>query len=209
MINIPGALQAVVMGNVCASRIEQLLMQPEVVKDALSADDANSSNGIEIVNASFQWGASASNEAPTTAPADGGAAPAEVAAEAAAFTLQNVNLHARKGALTAVVGGVGSGKSSLAMACLGEMHQSSGTRRCDGPVGYVAQTAWIQNMTVRDNILFGRPFDQEKYDRVIATCSLLPDFAILPAKDATEIGEKGASATHSLLFSNVAFHCCF
>jgi len=54
----------------------------------------------------------------------------------------------------------------------------------------VAQQAWIQNATVRSNILFGKEFDQEKYDAVLEACALLPDFEILPAGDQTEIGEK-------------------
>ena len=54
----------------------------------------------------------------------------------------------------------------------------------------MAQQAWIQNATVRSNILFGKEFDQEKYDAVLEACALLPDFEILPAGDQTEIGEK-------------------
>jgi len=57
-------------------------------------------------------------------------------------------------------------------------------------VAYVAQQAWIQNATVRDNILFGQPFDEERYDRIVDACALRPDLQILPAGDATEIGEK-------------------
>jgi ABC-type transport system involved in cytochrome bd biosynthesis fused ATPase/permease subunit len=59
-----------------------------------------------------------------------------------------------------------------------------------GSVAYVAQQAWIQNASVRDNILFGKPFDEEKYNSILEACALLPDLEILPAGDATEIGEK-------------------
>ena len=58
-------------------------------------------------------------------------------------------------------------------------------------IAYTPQEAWIQNNTLRDNILFGRPFDEDYYKKVIHACSLLPDFAILPGGDQTEIGEKG------------------
>lgn len=71
-----------------------------------------------------------------------------------------------------------------------------------GSVAYVAQQAWIQNATVRDNILFGRPFDEERYNRILDACALRPDLQILPAGDATEIGEKVSlsSSIYSLYF---------
>lgn len=59
-----------------------------------------------------------------------------------------------------------------------------------GTIAYVAQQAWIQNATLRDNILFGKPFDPVRYDKVIDACALRPDLEILPAGDKTEIGEK-------------------
>jgi len=61
---------------------------------------------------------------------------------------------------------------------------------CQGSVAYVAQEAWIQNATLRDNILFGKPFDEERYNRILDACALRPDLQILPAGDVTEIGEK-------------------
>jgi len=58
-----------------------------------------------------------------------------------------------------------------------------------GSVAYVAQQAWIQNLSLRDNILFGAPYDEERYHTVIEACALQPDLDILPAGDMTEIGE--------------------
>ena len=57
-------------------------------------------------------------------------------------------------------------------------------------MAYVAQQAWIQNNTVRENILFSKAFDSARYDHVIAACALRPDLEILPAGDSTEIGER-------------------
>jgi ABC-type multidrug transport system fused ATPase/permease subunit len=105
--------------------------------------------------------------------------------------LSNLSIEAQHGSLVAIVGAVASGKSSVVSAMLGEMHKVSGTVRLSGSVAYVPQQAWIQNATLRDNITFGRPFDQALYDRVIKACALDPDIAILPAGDSTEIGEKG------------------
>jgi len=60
----------------------------------------------------------------------------------------------------------------------------------NGSVAYVAQQAWIQNATLRNNILFGKEFERTTYDKVVWSCALVPDLDILPAGDATEIGEK-------------------
>ena len=57
-------------------------------------------------------------------------------------------------------------------------------------MAYVSQQAWIQNATLRDNVLFGGEYDEEWYKQVIEACALLPDISILPAGDSTEIGEK-------------------
>lgn len=96
-----------------------------------------------------------------------------------------------KGKLIAVVGKVGSGKSSFIHALLGEMHKVGGSYYINGSLSYAAQQAWIQNATLRDNILFGKPFDEKTYREVIDACALVTDLNILAAGDRTEIGEKG------------------
>uniref|UniRef100_A0A8C2DR28 ABC-type glutathione-S-conjugate transporter n=1 Tax=Cyprinus carpio TaxID=7962 RepID=A0A8C2DR28_CYPCA len=97
----------------------------------------------------------------------------------------------QRGSLVAVVGHVGSGKSSLLSAMLGEMEKKSGHVTVSGSVAYVPQQAWIQNATLKDNILFGCEMKDSWYQKVLEACALLPDLEILPARDATEIGEKG------------------
>ncbi|TDH66630.1 hypothetical protein CCR75_007535 [Bremia lactucae] len=106
-------------------------------------------------------------------------------------TLRDINVTLRKGTLTVVVGPVGSGKSSLVNAILGEMHQSRGKRQVDGKIAYASQQAWIQNQSVRENILFGEPFDAKHYDQVLTACQLTLDFKMLERGDRTEIGERG------------------
>lgn len=61
---------------------------------------------------------------------------------------------------------------------------------CQGSLAYVPQQAWIQNATLKDNILFGSELDEARYQQVIKACALLPDLELLPAGDQTEIGEK-------------------
>lgn len=59
-----------------------------------------------------------------------------------------------------------------------------------GSLAYVPQQAWIQNATLKENILFGSELDEARYQQVIKACALLPDLELLPAGDQTEIGEK-------------------
>ncbi|KAF9369141.1 Canalicular multispecific organic anion transporter 2, partial [Podila verticillata] len=106
-------------------------------------------------------------------------------------TLNNINIRITDGSLTAVVGRIGQGKSSLLGAIMGEMYKLQGFVKVYGDIAYVPQQAWIINATLKDNILFGKPFDQEKYDRIVFASGLVPDFAMLPAGDQTEIGERG------------------
>merc|ERR1719148_439197 len=110
----------------------------------------------------------------------------------------NVAFH--HGTTTMVVGETGSGKSALLRAMLGNLTKCTG-RLVYGEsvlhpgqhikVAYSSQVAWIQNATVRDNILFGNTFDQRQYDSVLDACALRDDLKILTAGDQTEIGEKG------------------
>uniref|UniRef100_A0A8C7VU89 ABC-type glutathione-S-conjugate transporter n=1 Tax=Oncorhynchus mykiss TaxID=8022 RepID=A0A8C7VU89_ONCMY len=105
--------------------------------------------------------------------------------------LKRINVGVPQGSLVAVVGHVGSGKSSLLSAMLGETEKRSGSVSIKGSVAYVPQQAWIQNATVQDNVMFGREKQKTWYQRVLDACALLPDLEILPAGDCTEIGEKG------------------
>ncbi|KAG0344609.1 hypothetical protein BG004_004331 [Podila humilis] len=106
-------------------------------------------------------------------------------------TLTDINLNVARNELTAVVGRVGQGKTSLLGAIIGDMYRRQGEVTVYGSMAYVAQQAWIINATLKDNIIFGNVFDQAKYDHVLMACGLLPDIEMLPAGDQTEIGERG------------------
>ncbi|PVD27621.1 hypothetical protein C0Q70_12787 [Pomacea canaliculata] len=105
--------------------------------------------------------------------------------------LGTVDISIGVGRLVAVVGHVGSGKSSLISAFLGETEKVSGEVTVKSSVAYVPQQAWIQNTTLRDNVLFGKLFNEQRYQQVLRACALEPDLEILPAGDMTEIGERG------------------
>ncbi|KAG0370512.1 hypothetical protein BGZ54_006027 [Gamsiella multidivaricata] len=107
--------------------------------------------------------------------------------------LKNINLDIRRGSLVAVVGPVGSGKSSLLQAIVGNMMKCKGEVIRGTTISYASQTPWIQNATIRNNILFDTPLDEERYKRVVKTCSLEKDLSNMPSGDETEIGERGVN----------------
>lgn len=107
-------------------------------------------------------------------------------------TLIDVSFGIRKGELIGVVGSVGSGKSSLLAAMLGELQLKSGhVSMSRGSIAYHSQQTWVLNANVRDNILLGAPMDEARFQMAIEAASLLSDIAILPGGLDTEIGEKG------------------
>jgi len=126
---------------------------------------------VRIKNGYFSWGSNSTggNEA----------------------VLRAINATFPSGKLTAIVGKVGCGKSSLLSALLGEMIMTNGSVHLGCAVALASQEPWIQNATVRDNILFGCPMDSVRYAEVLRVCALQADLDILPAGDMTEIGEKG------------------
>ena len=105
--------------------------------------------------------------------------------------LRGLTLDLRPGSLTAVIGETGSGKTGFLVSLLGETSIVGGSLDVQGSIAYCAQAAWIQNATVKENILFGAPFDQEKYDDVVFRAALEQDLKELKDGDETEIGEKG------------------
>ncbi|GLV32342.1 Multidrug-Resistance like Protein 1 [Carabus blaptoides fortunei] len=161
---LPMMISNMVQASVSIQRINKFMNSEELNPDNLSHDPSEK-YPLVIENGTFSWG-----EEPI---------------------LRNINLHFPKADLTAVVGSVGSGKSSLISAFLGEMEKQNGRVNTVGSVAYVSQQAWIQNATLQDNILFGKSLDQKLYDRIIEACSLKPDLEMLPGGDQTEIGEKG------------------
>ncbi|XP_078067716.1 ATP-binding cassette sub-family C member 5-like isoform X7 [Mustelus asterias] len=107
--------------------------------------------------------------------------------------LHNINLTVEQGKLVGICGSVGSGKSSLISAILGQLILLEGTVAVRGNFAYVAQQAWLLNTSLRDNILFGKSYEEERYNNVLEACCLYPDIESLPYGDMTEVGERGAN----------------
>ena len=109
------------------------------------------------------------------------------------FSLSDLSVECTPGGLTVISGPVGSGKTSFLLGLLGEMRLQQGEiflPRHQG-VAYVSQTPWLQNATIRDNVLFGSKYDKERYDAVLEACALTSDIQIFEMGDATEVGERG------------------
>ncbi|XP_063702153.1 multidrug resistance-associated protein 1 isoform X3 [Culicoides brevitarsis] len=162
---LPMLISSLVQTSVSVTRINKFMNAEELDPDNVQTDESEPC-ALVIENGTFQW-------------------------DTEETTLKNINMKVEKNQLVAVVGTVGSGKSSLLSAYLGEMDRISGRVNRKGQVAYVPQQAWIQNASLRDNILFSKPFDKKRYDRVVEACALKPDLEMLPGGDQTEIGEKG------------------
>ena len=172
IIRFPITVMPVVISHtaqyiVSAKRLSNFLKGDELILSDVTDMCTDSENAIEVINGTFIW--TAVDEP----------------------VLQNINFIVPLGSLTAVVGKVGTGKSSLLSSVLGEIKKVNGEVFKKGSVAYVSQEAWIQNSTLRDNVLFGKIYNKENYNGVIQACALETDFNILPGGDMTEIGEKG------------------
>ncbi|KAH8352145.1 hypothetical protein KR084_002249, partial [Drosophila pseudotakahashii] len=109
------------------------------------------------------------------------------------YTLSGLSFEVQPGTIVAVMGATGSGKSSLVQAILGELKPEFGQIKPNGSMSYSPQEPWLFSGTVRQNILFGQPMDRRRYAQVVEKCALKRDFELLPFKDKTVVGERGAS----------------
>jgi ABC-type multidrug transport system fused ATPase/permease subunit len=178
--------------KVSVDRVEKFLKEEETEKYAQLRQSRRISlpvNRIALDNATLTWGSTGPD-----------------AKEA--FRLINMNVDFALGQLNVIAGPTGSGKTSLLMALLGEMHLVSGKVYIPGgssrqdlrpdtitgltdSVAYCAQQPWLVNATIKENILFASPFDEDRYHEVISICALERDLEILDAGDQTLVGEKG------------------
>ncbi|XP_061858598.1 multidrug resistance-associated protein 1 isoform X2 [Colius striatus] len=155
--------------KVSLSRLEDFLCAEDLNPEDVNANYSGTDHAVGFIGASFRW---EKNGLPV---------------------LKNLNVSIPEGSLVAVVGQVGSGKSSFLSAVLGEMEKLEGTVQRRGSVAYVSQQAWIQNGSLQENILFGANLNRPHYELVLESCALLPDLEQLPNGDRTEIGERGVN----------------
>ncbi|XP_020574947.1 ABC transporter C family member 8-like [Phalaenopsis equestris] len=166
---LPEALSVLIQVKVSLDRIDVFLLEDEIREESERRSTlSNFNHTILMHNCCFSWDS-----------------------DAAIPALKNINLNIRKGQKIAVCGHVGAGKSSLIYAILGEIPKLSGSVTVFGTVAYVSQTSWIQSGTIRDNILFGKPMNKERYNNAIRCCALDKDIENFVHGDLTEIGQRG------------------
>ncbi|NWV02567.1 MRP3 protein, partial [Ptilonorhynchus violaceus] len=164
---LPQVISNIAQTSVSLKRIQQFLSHDELDPNCVETKVIAPGYAISVRNATFSWGKELKP------------------------TLKDINMLVPSGSLVAIVGHVGCGKSSLVSALLGEMEKLEGEVAVKGSVAYVPQQAWIQNATLKDNILFGQAPNEEKYQNTLEACALKTDLEVLPGGDQTEIGEKG------------------
>lgn len=177
MVNLPSILNSFVQTKVSLNRIQEYFRSKN---QSNYVEKIFGSSSILLKNASFSW---------ETFKPDGKGEMTETKR-----ILKDINLKVNDGELVAVVGKVASGKSSLLQALIQNMiyiKNDESKVAIKGSLAYCNQEAWIQNKTIRDNILFGKEFEEERYSEVIRVCMLKNDLDILPGGDLTEIGERG------------------
>ncbi|KAJ7963159.1 ABC transporter C family member 8-like [Quillaja saponaria] len=166
---IPEALSVMMQVKVSFDRLNAFLLDDELKSDEIRRNTKQQSdNKVDIQAGNFSWDQ-----------------------ESLTPTLKDLNLGIRWGHKVAVCGTVGSGKSSLLYAILGEIPKLSGTVTVRGRIAYVSQTSWIQSGTIRDNILYGKPMDELRYADAIKVCALDKDISGFSHGDLTEIGQRG------------------
>ncbi|ORZ36243.1 P-loop containing nucleoside triphosphate hydrolase protein, partial [Catenaria anguillulae PL171] len=213
-----GVLSEVGQGVVSFGRISSFLNVADLNRSATTRTmDKDATVAIEVVGAGFKWDVTPSSAVQEQKQSEKGVIddkdsssqntlkPAELEevvadndsskskSSAFEFELSNVNLRVPRCKLVALVGRVGTGKTSLLHGILGEMHKTAGSVQINGSVAYVPQSAWIFNGTVRDNILLNNAFDDKWYNKVLEACALKPDLETLADGDQTLIGDKGVN----------------
>ncbi|CAF0762037.1 unnamed protein product [Brachionus calyciflorus] len=165
MAFFPNTITDLIQNQVSLKRIVDFLLLEEIDQNSITSDETKEYQ-VLIEDCNFGW-------------------------DYENVLLRNISLKVKKQSLVSIVGSVGQGKSSLLSAILGEMEKFKGKLIVNGTIAYAPQQPWIQNATIRENILFGREFDQDFYEKVLIACSLKTDLEIFKHGDLTEIGEKG------------------
>ncbi|KAK5646963.1 hypothetical protein RI129_005427 [Pyrocoelia pectoralis] len=157
--------------NISVKRLNNFLMLDEKQTSNNVELDLNYSNdAITIISALAKWNQSASDN-----------------------TFQNLTIRIKARSLVAIIGPVGCGKSNLLQLILEELPLIDGSLKVNGIISYASQEPWIFSGTIRQNILFNKPYDKDRYIKIITICSLSKDFALFPNGDMTLVGDRGIS----------------
>ncbi|KAH9854526.1 multidrug resistance-associated ABC transporter [Lenzites betulinus] len=219
---IPSWVVSILQAKVALDRIATYLDEEEVdeqvstLKKGRVPPSEESDTGLGIIHGTFRWNETSNSaddlhSSPTTDPPEVASTMDDTASTIAdstgdrRFELKDISVMFPEGQLTVVTGPTASGKTALLMALLGELTtlegkiiMSKNASKVDEhglayTISYAAQSPWLRHQSIKDNILFGNPLDEERYAAVLECCALKPDLDILEDGDATEIGVRGVS----------------
>ena len=206
---LPDAINSIIDTLQSLKRIEEFIHEKErdgkVIhvnennSNSSSDDDEEEDYAIKINKGCFTWGKSASkdNKPSTSLTSNQQQSNTSTDVNAKAFTLENISFTINKGEFIGIIGEVGSGKSTLFQAILNNLTLTNPTEcngvYINGKLAYVPQVSWIQNESIRNNILFFKEYNEALYNNVIDITQLNQDINVLDNKDMTEIGEKGVN----------------
>lgn len=184
----PLAISSVAEGFVSCKRIEKFLLLPEekqkyigtipklavnghkIIEPRVVINDRNQPTFIELKEATAYW---------------------TQQEEKSVEAIKNISMKMQGPNIVAIVGAVGTGKSSLLQAILGELELDYGNIVINGDISYCSQEPWIFDASVKTNIIFNEDFDEERYERVLKVCALQKDIRSLQYGDETIVGEQG------------------
>ena len=192
---VPMAAMRAVDSLVAMKRLGRILELDETPERQTYDLQDSTLGSIHLKNVFFSWNKRMSTDTDTNTKT--AADPVDVAINTtdggqSTCDLINLSLTIKPGELVCVVGRVASGKTSLISALLGEMEQSKGEIEVKAnQIAYVAQTAWIQSTTLKDNILFGAEMNEKRYNKAIEASQLKSDIQMMIGGDMCEIGDRG------------------
>lgn len=183
---LPIALGTASDSVVTLKRVQAFLEAEEEPSDTRKLGFATDPVAIKVIDASFEW------EFPDNDNKHSNVCSYDFKSfKSPSFnSFNNLNFEINRGELVLITGVIGTGKTSLINALAGIMKKSSGDTIINGELLYCGYP-WLQNSTIRDNITFGSPYDENRYREVIRVCSLENDLKVLLHKDLTEVGERG------------------
>ncbi|KAJ3389560.1 Multidrug resistance-associated protein 1 [Lobulomyces angularis] len=200
LMDLPETIISYASFKVGIRRISELLLAEEMDETANnlikeSTETLVSDFAIELNNADYSWvlpksdlnSVDTKNGDSAVSDYDG----VEAGESGTVFGLKSISIRIPHGSLVAVVGKVGSGKSSLLNALLGEMKKTSGSAILNGTLGYAPQQPWVQNASLKNNIIFHSTYEKDRYVSAIRVCSLEADIRGFEDGDQTELGEMG------------------
>ncbi|XP_029169040.1 probable multidrug resistance-associated protein lethal(2)03659 [Nylanderia fulva] len=162
-------VQNIVQAQVCIRRLQKFMMHTEIIKKEENPHETiKELFALRIINVNAKWHSDNKE-----------------------YTLHNVNLTVLPGSFVAIIGQVGSGKSSLLQAILQELPLINGSIERRGRINYISQQPWIFASTVKQNILFGQTMDKSRYNKVIKVCQMESDIDLFPRGDCTIVGDRG------------------